>query len=221
MSQDNLIKLQCTVCKHINYYSTRNKKTVKAKLQLKKHCKWCRWWPLDRDRATRAFQDAFPDTPVRPCVHPGPAGWTGGVARAGVKALGRVPISGCHLGAGVLDFGVTAEGCLGSASAVTVSSWSRRLSFWLLALLLLSAGTTHFLHPEVFIPIVPPAVPWPLAAGYVSGLAELGLGLALLVPRLSRGAARGVCVFLMAVFPANVHHWLSGMALGGTPAPGW
>lgn len=42
MSQDNLIKLQCTVCKHVNYYSSRNKKTVKAKLQLKKHCKWCR-----------------------------------------------------------------------------------------------------------------------------------------------------------------------------------
>ena len=42
MSQDNLIKLQCTECKHINYYSKKNKKTIKAKLQLKKHCKWCR-----------------------------------------------------------------------------------------------------------------------------------------------------------------------------------
>ncbi|MFA5070621.1 MAG: 50S ribosomal protein L33 [Patescibacteria group bacterium] len=42
MSQDNLVKLQCTVCKHVNYYSKRNKKTVKEKLQLKKHCRWCR-----------------------------------------------------------------------------------------------------------------------------------------------------------------------------------
>ncbi len=104
---------------------------------------------------------------------------------------------------------------------MAVSPWSRRLSVWLLALLLVSAGTTHFLRPTVFVPIVPPAVPWPLAAVYLSGAAELGLGLALLVPRLSRGAALGVCVFLVAVFPANVYHWLSGMALGGTPAPAW
>ena len=104
---------------------------------------------------------------------------------------------------------------------MTVSAWTRRLSFCLLALLLLSAGTTHFLHPEVFVPIIPPAICWPVAAVYISGGAELGLGLALLVPRLSRRAALGVCVFLVAVFPANVYHWLSGMAVGGMPAPGW
>jgi uncharacterized membrane protein len=120
-----------------------------------------------------------------------------------------------------LVFRVTAEAHLGSASAVTVSAWTRRLSFWLLALLLVSAGTTHFLHPAVFVPIVPPAIPWPVTAVYVSGAAELGLGLALLVPRLSRVAALGVCVFLVAVFPANVYHWLSGMAVGGMPAPRW
>ena len=42
MSQDNLIKLQCTECKHINYHTKRNKKMVKAKLDLKKYCKWCK-----------------------------------------------------------------------------------------------------------------------------------------------------------------------------------
>ena len=42
MSQDNLIKLQCTVCKHVNYHTKRNKKMVKAKLDLKKYCKWCK-----------------------------------------------------------------------------------------------------------------------------------------------------------------------------------
>ena len=42
MSQDNLIKLQCTVCKHVNYQSTRNKKTLKIKLELSKYCRWCK-----------------------------------------------------------------------------------------------------------------------------------------------------------------------------------
>ena len=43
MSQDNLIKLACTVCKRINYYSTKNrKKLVEVKLTPNKYCKWCK-----------------------------------------------------------------------------------------------------------------------------------------------------------------------------------
>ncbi|MDP3296849.1 MAG: 50S ribosomal protein L33 [Thermodesulfovibrionia bacterium] len=42
MSQDNLIKLECSVCHRINYFSTKNKKTLKTRLELKKHCKWCK-----------------------------------------------------------------------------------------------------------------------------------------------------------------------------------
>ena len=42
MSQDRLIKLQCTKCKGINYYSTKNKKTVEKKIELKKHCAKCK-----------------------------------------------------------------------------------------------------------------------------------------------------------------------------------
>jgi len=40
MSQDNMIKLECTNCKHINYYSRKNKKTLKERLEIKKHCKF-------------------------------------------------------------------------------------------------------------------------------------------------------------------------------------
>ncbi|MBU0531607.1 50S ribosomal protein L33 [Patescibacteria group bacterium] len=41
MSQDNLIKMECTECKRIGYQSFKNKKTLKERLELKKHCKWC------------------------------------------------------------------------------------------------------------------------------------------------------------------------------------
>lgn len=41
MSQDNLIHLECTVCKHTNYHSKKNKKTIRVRLELKKHCPWC------------------------------------------------------------------------------------------------------------------------------------------------------------------------------------
>jgi len=40
MSQDRLIKLQCSTCKRINYWTSKNKKTVDRKIELKKFCKW-------------------------------------------------------------------------------------------------------------------------------------------------------------------------------------
>ncbi|MDO8620647.1 MAG: 50S ribosomal protein L33 [bacterium] len=41
MSQDRLIKLNCTVCKRTNYMSEKNKKKVERKIELKKFCNWC------------------------------------------------------------------------------------------------------------------------------------------------------------------------------------
>ncbi|MFH1598325.1 MAG: 50S ribosomal protein L33 [Patescibacteria group bacterium] len=41
MSQDNLIKMECTECKRVNYFSKKNKKTLRNRLELKKFCKWC------------------------------------------------------------------------------------------------------------------------------------------------------------------------------------
>jgi large subunit ribosomal protein L33 len=42
MSQDYLIKLQCTECKRFNYWSRKNRKKVERKIALKKYCRWCR-----------------------------------------------------------------------------------------------------------------------------------------------------------------------------------
>jgi len=41
MSQDNLAKMECTECKRVTHYTTRNKK-IKTRLALKKHCKFCK-----------------------------------------------------------------------------------------------------------------------------------------------------------------------------------
>jgi len=49
MSQDNLIKLQCSECKHINYHSKRNKKTLKNKIQLEKYCRHCKKHQLHKE----------------------------------------------------------------------------------------------------------------------------------------------------------------------------
>lgn len=41
MSQDNMIKLECTVCKTTNYRSLKNKKKLKDRLEMSKHCPEC------------------------------------------------------------------------------------------------------------------------------------------------------------------------------------
>ena len=42
MPQKQLIKLACSKCKRINYYSRKNKKKVERKIELKKYCNWCK-----------------------------------------------------------------------------------------------------------------------------------------------------------------------------------
>ncbi|MDP3785347.1 MAG: 50S ribosomal protein L33 [bacterium] len=42
MPQPNLFKLRCSECKRDNYYTTKNKKKVERKIELKKFCKWCK-----------------------------------------------------------------------------------------------------------------------------------------------------------------------------------
>jgi large subunit ribosomal protein L33 len=49
MSQENLIKLECTECKRINYYSQKNKKAIKERLELKKYCKHCKKHTLHKE----------------------------------------------------------------------------------------------------------------------------------------------------------------------------
>jgi len=76
---------------------------------------------------------------------------------------------------------------------------------WLLAVFFVAAGILHFVVPAVYLKIMPPYLPWPLALVYASGLAEIGLGLLVLVPGWSSSAAWALIVLLVAIFPANLH----------------
>ncbi len=75
----------------------------------------------------------------------------------------------------------------------------------LFGLFFIVAGITHFTNQAFFTSIVPPYLPWPVALVVISGIAEIGLGVLLLVRRTSRLAAWGLIALLVAVFPANLH----------------
>jgi uncharacterized membrane protein len=97
----------------------------------------------------------------------------------------------------------------------------KKISLWILSVFFILAGVRHFTHRQFYLSIVPPYIPWHLACVYVSGVAESALGLALLVPRLSRLAAWGLIALLIAVFPANIYMWTAHVPVGGVAIPGW
>ena len=81
----------------------------------------------------------------------------------------------------------------------------KALSKLVLAILLICAGTVHFLKPAFFLKIMPPYLPLHLELVYLSGVFEFVLGICLLIPRSSRFAAWGIIALLIAVFPANIY----------------
>ncbi len=87
----------------------------------------------------------------------------------------------------------------------TSQTFIRRLLRWALAVFLATAGAGHFLRPEEFLQQVPPYLPAPELLVAVSGIAELGLALALVVlPRHRRTVGLLAALFFLAVLPGNV-----------------
>ena len=79
-------------------------------------------------------------------------------------------------------------------------------NLWIpLGVVMFLAGITHFANPVFFDDIVPPWLPpserfWT----YISGLAEIAIGVAVLMPKYRKiGALASVALFI-AVYPANI-----------------
>lgn len=82
------------------------------------------------------------------------------------------------------------------------------------------AGVLHFVVPELYVQIVPPVFPAALALVYLSGLAEIAVGIGLLIPRTRRHAAWATVALLVAVFPANVYMATHGVVIEGLSGGG-
>jgi uncharacterized membrane protein len=75
--------------------------------------------------------------------------------------------------------------------------------------LYVAAGINHFAIPTFYKKIMPPWLPYHLPLIYISGAAEIILGLLLLPASTRKLAAWGIIVLLVAVFPANVQMMLN------------
>jgi len=69
-------------------------------------------------------------------------------------------------------------------------------------------GISHFTNVDFFLAIMPPYVPFPLAAVYVSGVFEILFAIGILIPTTRAWAGNLLILLTLAVTPANVHMWL-------------
>lgn len=87
-----------------------------------------------------------------------------------------------------------------------------------LALMFLLTGAAHFASRRAdLIAMVPPTLPRPGLLVTLTGVLELVGALALLVPATARGAAAGLALLMLAMFPANVSAARRRLTLGGRP----
>jgi uncharacterized membrane protein len=83
-------------------------------------------------------------------------------------------------------------------------SGGQRVGLAFVFLYFLIGGACHFLTMPFFVQIVPPYIPFPLAAVIVSGAFELLGAFGLLFKRTRYAAGIGLSLLTIAVTPANV-----------------
>lgn len=74
-----------------------------------------------------------------------------------------------------------------------------------LAIFFIAAGVGHFVNPSFYLTMMPPWIPFPLAAIYVSGVFEILFGALILPSKTRKLAGWGLIAVLIAVFPANIY----------------
>jgi uncharacterized membrane protein len=85
-----------------------------------------------------------------------------------------------------------------------------------LAVMFVFTGAAHFASTrQDLVRMVPPQFPYPGVLVTLTGIAEFAGAFGLLVPAVARGAAYGLILLLVVMFPANVYASRIGHRIGG------
>jgi len=96
-------------------------------------------------------------------------------------------------------------------------SRTKQISLWIQSAFYVFSGFLHFAKTDVYLPMMPPYLPWHRELVLLSGVAEAAGGLGLFFPATRKLAAWWLIATLMAIFPANVHIAVNNVPLFGAP----
>ncbi len=85
----------------------------------------------------------------------------------------------------------------------------------MLGVFLVAVGVEHFIDPVWFEPIVPAILGYPRFWVYASGVFEVVLGLAIIIPRFRPWAGPSVAALLVVLYWANLNMWINDIPLSG------
>jgi uncharacterized membrane protein len=106
---------------------------------------------------------------------------------------------------------------LGKIFLATQFHWLTSLRLALAGMFLLTASAHWGKRRSDLIAMVPPAFPRPDLLVTATGVLEIVGAVGLMVPRTAPYAALGLCLMLLAVFPANVHAARQHLSIAGRP----
>ena len=75
---------------------------------------------------------------------------------------------------------------------------------YIMAAIYIIAGVMHFIRPKMYLRIMPRYLPLPKTLVFISGVAEVILGIGLLLPSLKLISLYGIIAMLIAFLPV---HW--------------
>lgn len=79
------------------------------------------------------------------------------------------------------------------------------IHLYLMSAIYIIAGIFHFVKPKVYRSIIPRYIPNPMAMVYLSGVAEVVLGVAILFEPTRNAALWGIIAMLLALLPVHVY----------------
>lgn len=105
----------------------------------------------------------------------------------------------------------------GAAGVAPLRDWRVSLRYALALMFLVTASGHWGVRRADLVRMVPPAFPQPELLVTLTGLAEIAGAIGLLWRRTARLAAACLALFLLAVFPANVHAARQHLSIAGKP----
>jgi len=91
----------------------------------------------------------------------------------------------------------------------------------LLAVVYFGFGVVHLTSTDTLMGLMPPWVPYPREVIIATGVCEMLGAVGLLIPRTRRLAGVMLALYALCVWPANLHHALTGAEVGRIPDSWW